>query len=80
MFLAAVTGDGRHENPQRALAAGFDQHLTKLVTMQDVIEQACRVAGARIEARRCSTVARLAGSAGNPSLNCNNEGLRCQSL
>jgi CheY-like chemotaxis protein len=32
-YLVAITGYGRDEDRQRALAAGFDQHLTKPVSL-----------------------------------------------
>jgi CheY-like chemotaxis protein len=36
MYLLAVTGWGQSEDKERALAAGFDQHLTKPVDLDQV--------------------------------------------
>ena len=35
-FLAALTGYGRSEDRERALAAGFDAHLTKPVELEEL--------------------------------------------
>ena len=36
IYLLAVTGWGQSEDKERALAAGFDQHLTKPVDLDQV--------------------------------------------
>jgi CheY-like chemotaxis protein len=36
VYLVAVTGWGQSEDKERALAAGFDQHLTKPVDLDQV--------------------------------------------
>lgn len=42
-YLIAMTGFGQHDDRQRSLAAGFDGHLVKPVTIE-VIERALRAA------------------------------------
>jgi PAS domain S-box-containing protein len=42
-FLVAVTGRGRQEDRAASLAAGFDEHLTKPVAPQQLIELLSRV-------------------------------------
>lgn len=38
MILIALTGYGQQEDQQRAIAAGFDAHLTKPVDLDDLIQ------------------------------------------
>jgi CheY-like chemotaxis protein len=38
MLLVAVTGWGQEEDKERALAAGFDYHLTKPVELAAILE------------------------------------------
>jgi signal transduction histidine kinase/ActR/RegA family two-component response regulator len=49
-WLVALTGYGQPEDRERALAAGFDQHLTKpvsLAALRNVVEQASKVRARR---------------------------------
>lgn len=53
-YLIAMTGFGQHDDRRRSLAAGFDGHLVKPVTIE-VIERALRAAPAWHRPRRLDT-------------------------
>jgi CheY-like chemotaxis protein len=39
LFLLAITGWGQEEDKVRAMAAGFDQHMTKPVDPDSVVQR-----------------------------------------
>jgi CheY-like chemotaxis protein len=53
-YLIAMTGFGQRDDRRRSLAAGFDGHLVKPVTIE-VVERALRAAPAWYRSRRIGT-------------------------